>query len=227
MDAAELSGLLAIALGARLKQPMAALTDISRVTHVDPTAFALLRRFALKHRAEFGHALAAQAIVYSRSQQALVEASAGGFYPPGQRSFPVRRFTDTVAALQWLGRKNAASEARALDALLAIEVAASEPIQRVREHLDAHRRRPRLAVAAEAIGLTPRTLQNLLRRANTSFRQEIAAARLRAAHALLANERNKLETVALEAGYSSRQRLSAAIRRFTGLTPRQLRSRSR
>lgn len=92
-------------------------------------------------------------------------------------------------------------------------------LQRLRERLDRDLASGGIAHVARSLRMSIRTLQRRLARAETSYRQELNAARLRKAQQLLAGTELKITAVALEVGCSSSQHLSALFRKMTGESP--------
>jgi AraC-like DNA-binding protein len=79
---------------------------------------------------------------------------------------------------------------------------------------------------AAALALSPRTLQDHLRRAGTTFRDELATARLARAKRLV-DAHVKLTAVAHEVGFSSSQQFATWFKRHVGQTPSEWRRRPR
>jgi AraC-like DNA-binding protein len=222
-DVGQLNRLLAAVLQPGLATPIAALTDTTRVREIDAAGFDLLKRFTSMRAAEFARVIGKQALVRA-PVEGLVASAAAGFYETGDKTFPVRVFTDSAAALRWLGRRDGAGEAAALAALIESEVASTEAVARLRAFLDGHLDAS-LDGACATLGITARTLRRRLDESGTSFRREVEAARVRTAQHLLGDSALKIVEVAERAGFSSPQRLSAALRRVTGLTPKEFRRR--
>jgi len=88
-------------------------------------------------------------------------------------------------------------------------------------------RRVTVSEVGRAIGVSPRSLQHQLRQAGTSFRQEVNAARVRAAQQLLQASDTKLTSIAIEVGCASLQHFSTLFRKQTGLAPSAWRARHR
>ena len=81
-----------------------------------------------------------------------------------------------------------------------------------------------LAAVASRIGTQDRTLQRLLRDAQTTFRAELDATRRLLAEKYLSNPNLSIADVALLLGYSEHSALTRSFRQWTGLTPRVWRS---
>ena len=83
--------------------------------------------------------------------------------------------------------------------------------------------RPDLALVAEIVGMSPRTLQRRLQQSGSSYSQVLQEARFDLARSLLDDPGAKIIDVAMTAGYDSQQHFTRAFRRFTGLTPTRYR----
>jgi AraC-like DNA-binding protein len=85
----------------------------------------------------------------------------------------------------------------------------------------------RLAVGTVAgqLGLTARTLQDRLKDEGTSYTELLESARRDLAHRYLREDQLSVPDVALLLGYSEASAFHRAFKRWTGLTPRQYRSR--
>lgn len=76
---------------------------------------------------------------------------------------------------------------------------------------------PDLQQAAEALGMTARTLRRHLQDDQTTFRQELDAVRARIARERLAHD--SVEDVARRLGFADRRSFARAFERWTGMTP--------
>jgi AraC-like DNA-binding protein len=85
----------------------------------------------------------------------------------------------------------------------------------------------RLAVGSVAgqLGLTARTLQDRLKDEGTSYTELLESARRDLAHRYLREDPLSVPDIALLLGYSEASAFHRAFKRWTGLTPRQYRSR--
>jgi len=79
------------------------------------------------------------------------------------------------------------------------------------------------AVAAEIIGMSPRTLQRRLDDEHTTFAALLDRLRLRKAQAMLNEPDVKLIEIAFELGYENPPSFTRAFRRWTGVTPSEYR----
>jgi AraC-like DNA-binding protein len=86
---------------------------------------------------------------------------------------------------------------------------------------------PEIAAAAEAAGVSVRTLQRHLRDAGDSFGELVARLRLRAAARLLADPDLKVIEISASLGYTDSANFTRAFRRWTGLSPQAFRRAAR
>ena len=104
--------------------------------------------------------------------------------------------------------------------------AVTHPVLRsVLLHLDRHHHRPlSLPAVASAVGVSPRTVQQLLQtHLNSTLTEEILHRRLAHACRLLAREEHSVTEVAANIGFSSATHFHHAFKRRLGQTPRQYR----
>ncbi|MEO1091744.1 MAG: helix-turn-helix transcriptional regulator [Pseudomonadota bacterium] len=78
---------------------------------------------------------------------------------------------------------------------------------------------PALSLAAEVMGVRPRTLQRHLRARGYTYTQIVEEVRFQIARDLLAESSVKIIDVAMMTGYQNPQHFSRAFRRFSGMTP--------
>jgi AraC-like DNA-binding protein len=202
----------------------ALLTDASRLEGIDGDAFRRFAAFIGRKLPDLESRIGRQAIV---RPSGLTGALVAGFYEVlGRPSYPVGLFTDVVCAARWLARPDAEALAEELAALAIAASSLPDEVRRLRELLGTS---PHLSLAAavRAMGVSERSLQRQLRRAGTSFRHEVDAARIRAARTLLADTDRKITAIALEVGCATLQHFSALFRRMTGETPSAWRARQR
>ena len=82
-----------------------------------------------------------------------------------------------------------------------------------------------VGTVAGQLGLTARTLQDRLKDEGTSYTELLESARRDLAHRYLREDQLSVPDVALLLGYSEASAFHRAFKRWTGLTPRQYRSR--
>ncbi len=138
--------------------------------------------------------------------------------------FAARICVDRAAAFDWLDRAGGVEERAALDRMYDDVIGQPALVHRVRAFLAADATL-RVDQVARMSATSERTLQRELSRAGTSFRAEVARARLRHAEALLRDTPLKLEAVARRLGYSSLAHFSDRFRRWRGVTPSEFRRR--
>lgn len=198
------------------------LTDARRLTGMDIEVFEGLARDLRARSEALARNTTAHAILRPEGMAGTIVAS---FYGVVVEAFNSRVFTDPDEALRWLGRD--VRDRAALEAIFD-RAAGGDPIVRaLRGHLSSAYRDTNLARAARALGVAPRTLQAHLRAAGTSFRDELSAARIEVARALLEGTDTKLSVIALELGCASLQHFSTLFRRATGVTPSAFRAARR
>ncbi|MBI1944776.1 MAG: helix-turn-helix transcriptional regulator [Deltaproteobacteria bacterium] len=197
--------------------PHVSLVDTTRLTGADAAGFAVFQRYVANTREQLARQVTALALVRPSGFEGAVVA---GFYDVLERPYPVALVTDVAAGLSRLGVADGtfpAALARAID-----DAAGSPLIGAVRALLR-HAPRASLAEAARQLGLSARTLQRRLTEQQTSYTTLQAEARL--AHALerITMSASPFTAIAIDAGYSSTQHLSTAVKRATGKTPTELR----
>lgn len=199
----------------------ASLVDAHRIEGVDAGAFEALMGYVQAHRAGLASHVERLAIVRPAGMEGAVVA---GFFEVLPKPYPVALFEDVTEALTWLEVDGARQVEAELEALYA-ELAQTAPIViALRGVLDDY---PPIGDAAKRLGMSERTLQRRLKEAETSYLEELNAARIRAAQGMLLDTDAPITTIALDVGCSSPQHFSALFRRLVGETPSQFRSRGR
>lgn len=211
-------------------EPHVALFDASRLVGSDPAAF----RAAERYLGHFGDALGAYirrlALVRPAGMSGAVVAGAFDVLP---RPFPVAVWDEAAAALEWLAEGEPepgfSPELAAAQIAELADLAAAAPglVAGLHAFLDDNLGGARLGAAAAALGVSPRTLQRKLAEAHTSFSDELAAARIRAARRLLIDSDEPLTAIAFEVGCKSLQHFSALFRRRVRESPSAFRARHR
>jgi AraC-like DNA-binding protein len=205
----------------RIVTPHASFVDTRRVRAVDLGAFTTLSQYLFRRREPFTRFVARQALV---RPEGLAGAAVAGFYAVLAPAYPVGVFTETAEALQWLGVVDAAHVARQLEEIYAMVTASSTVLVALRAHLDRRLGTTTVAEAASALGMSARQLQRKLHEAHTSFQQEDAAARIRAAQTLLLETNYEVKRIAIEVGCASLQHFCMLFRKEVGETPSQWRA---
>lgn len=201
-------------------EPHVTLFDASRLAGSDPAAFRAAGRY-LEH---FGPALARHvrrlALVRPSGMNGAVVAGAFEVLP---RPFPTAVFGDAASACAWLDVDVAGA---ALVASLHAEVTGSPRlVAALRAYLDRHLSGVTLEEAARALALSARSLQRKLGEAGTTFSDELAEARVRAARRMLADGDAPLTAIAFDVGCASLQHFSAMFRKRTRESPSAFRAR--
>ena len=206
-------------------EPHASLVDARSLRGGDVGAFAALGRYLTKHRVALGKQVTHLALVRPPGLEGAIVAGAYEVLP---RPYPVKIFDDVEPALKWLAPKSDAKNlSSALASLYANATKTPPLLGALRSWLDSHLADPEIDALASAIGVSERTLQRKLGELDTSFRDEVAAARVRVAQTLLLDSDAPLTTIALEVGCGSLQHFSALFRRIAGETPSAWRARHR
>jgi AraC-like DNA-binding protein len=196
-----------------LRSPIDMVADASRASIPDEIAFRLIGAHITARGKELARQVRRVAVVHPPG---LAGASAAGFMTLVQPPFGWRLFTEPSEAFGWLG---AESPIRPLESSLF----GAPTTLALRERLG--RGPATLAQAARAVGSSPRTLQRTLLAEGTSFRAEIARARVSAAIPLVLDSSMKLGAIARQVGYSSTATFSRLYRRIAGESPSRARAR--
>jgi len=157
----------------------------------------------------------------------LVGALVAGLLPLLGPSYPMRFFATLEEAQGWNDRPDLAA---ALDEALRLadDARGLTPLLRsLRHRLDGALEHASVAMMARELAISPRSLQRELERQNTSFRLELARARVRAACLLLETSDEKIEVIARRAGWGTSSQMSSIFRRHVGETPAAYRAQRR
>lgn len=203
--------------------------DASRLVGSDPEAF----RAAERYVTSFGEALGAYirrlALLRPPGINGAVVAGAFEVLP---QPFPVLVSDDPAAAFDWLADDRDPGEpwpddGPAFLAELHAEVSGTPAaVPRLRALLDGDLEL-RVDDAARELGISTRTLQRQLGEADTTFTDELSAARIRAARRLLVETEASLTEIAMDVGCKTLQQFSALFRRHVGESPSAFRARRR
>ena len=220
-----------------------------RLSGVDPAAYEALLAYFGERSLRLGDNNLAHALVRPAG---VAGAVVSGFWSVAPVRHPdrIRVFGDAAEAMRWLGRDEGVE---LLDRLHAGATNAPRLVQALRDQLAARPRRRRtphppprgggararpepqpaagprgrLTDLARRRGVSTRALQEQLQAAGTTYRDEVAAARIRAAKSLLLESDRKLGAIALEVGCASLQHFSTLFRRAVGEAPSAWRARHR
>ncbi len=202
--------------------PHPSLVDARHITRVDPLAFGLFAAFATRYERTLSPVITRLAVLHG---DGVVGAVAAGFAASLALPFPVRAFRAASEALEWLAPP---VDARAVEVFEEVErlvgrsrggaplLAELAGLLEAKPSLD-------LGGAAAQLALSTRSLQRKLRELETSFQNEIDAARVRVARRLLADSHANVTRVALAVGMRSPRALARVFRRVTGQAPAALR----
>jgi len=200
--------------------PHASLFDASRITGGDAGAFRAAGLYLARHREKLAKWVERLALVRPSGVDGALVA---GTYDVLPKPYPVQLFTDVGEALAWLGAPRAAPM---LTQMYGEVTGTPAEVGALRALLDSDLEIT-IAKAAKKLGVSQRTLQRQLGEAGTTFKDELASARVRAARRLLVDTDAPLTAIAFDVGCSSLQNFSALFRRRTGESPSAFRARAR
>lgn len=227
-DAADIRALTeAIAIELPGGLPMhRALADASRVTGIDPEAFAVLSGAVGPLADAFGSNVSRQAIVVPEGAAGLVVA---GFYDVTPSATPerTRLFASVDEAVAWLDVADPEGLLRAASSVADALLPSSPEVRAVMAAVDRGALRVTVGEVAASLGMTTRALQERLSRQGTSFRAEVQRARRRRAEALLVETDTKLAAIAAAVGCASVQHFVTWFGRATGESPAAYRAARR
>jgi AraC-like DNA-binding protein len=212
--------------GPDVHPPLDIITDASRAEVPDPAAFRDIHEHVRQHVDRFSRFVRRQAIVHAGG---LSGAAVAGFLPTLGIHYQWESFRTLADAFAWLGDRDAPAVLAEVEAMAREVLGVPPATAAVRDYLERQRelKGATLRAAGRFIGNSARSLQRRLAAEGTSFRAELARARVRAATPLLLDGTAKLEAIARTVGCSSQTALTRLFRRLTGETPLQLRARRR
>lgn len=201
------------------------LLDSSPIEAFDFPAYAVVVEYVMGRLPEWARLIRHQAAVLPSGPLGFTLA---GMVPAlGGSPFPQRFFASRMEAIGWLARPELGEVLQEVDERVDGARGLSPLVRRLRDALERQLDGASLEGAAHTLGTTSRSLQRELMRTGTSFSAELMGARVRAACAMLVHSDEKVESIARRVGCSSSSQLSALLRRSTGETPAQFRSRHR
>jgi AraC-like DNA-binding protein len=200
--------------------PHGSVVDASRIEGVDANSYAVLNDYVTSNGTALTTQVTRLAIVRPDGMEGAVVA---GFFEVLPKPYPVEVFETLSDALGWLQIHDAVAAAAAIDDAYATEAATTPFVSALRTCLDA--RLDPIGAAAKRLGVSERTLQRRLQQADTSFQDELNAARIRAAKRLLLDTDEPITTIAFDVGCASPQHFSALFRRIVGVSPSRFRQR--
>jgi AraC-like DNA-binding protein len=208
--------------------PHASIVDASRLDGGDGEAFRATDGYLRRFGDALSKVVTRLALVRPRGMGGALVAGAYQVLP---RPYPVAVFEDTRAAFDWLApdRKPGwpTDGAAWLTALHADAAGAPPELTRLRSFLDAHLTDATIDSAARALALSQRTLQRRLGDAGTTFQDQLADARIRAAKRMLAETDAPLTAIAYDVGCASLQHFSTLFRKRVRESPSAFRKRQR
>jgi AraC-like DNA-binding protein len=206
-----------------LVPPHHSLVDVRDVRAVDGPAYERLFEFIRSEAAAWDRVTLSSRLVHSGG---LVAGLLAGYKAVAGLAVRTSTHASLVDALDGLGPSASELEAglRARRDAAALE---TRVLRAFRAWLEAHLVDADAETCAQTIGLSLRSLQRHLAEAGTTFRAELARARVNRAKALLVGTDLKILAVASEVGYPRVQSLAEAFRQATGLGPAQWRERAR
>lgn len=205
-------------------EPHVSLVDASRLVGGDVGAFVAFERYMSRHAEALAKYVLRLALVRPSGLEGAIVA---GAYDVIERPYEVSVFGDVEGALAWLDARDGLAIAKAIADMHASATSTPALLGTLRTWLDKHLAEPSIADAASTLAVSERSLQRKLQENGTTFQEEIAEARVRAAKRLLVDGDASLTTIALEVGCASPQHFSALFRRLTGESPSAWRTRSR
>ena len=202
-------------------EPHVSIVDASRIEGGDPTAFRMADGYIKRNRASLAQQVEKLALIRPAG---LDGALVAGAYDVLTRPYPVSVFADAREAIAWLGIELAPA---LLEQMHAEASSTPQEVGALRALLDRHLDGLPIASAAKQLGMSERTLQRKLADAGTTFKDEVADARVRAAKRMLVESDAPLTTIAFDVGCGSLQNFSALFRRRTGESPSAYRAKHR
>ena len=220
-DLPALQALFGIALHEALVAPYDVVHDLGGVDVLDRPAFDLLSAFLAEQMPKLAERVRRLAVV---RPPGLPGAAFTGLFHDFGSKLDAKLFDARDAAFDWLAIEGAV---RADLAAIAEHFEHAAPVlRRLRDLLAAD---PRLDVegAAKALGHSPRSLQRHLAAEDTSFRDEVTSARVRAAKKRLVETDHKVEAIARELGFRSAAAFTTMFARAAGEPPLAFRQKRR
>jgi AraC-like DNA-binding protein len=221
-DLPALRALFEIALHPALVPPYDLVHDLGGVDVIDRPAFDLHAMFLAQLMPRLAGRLRRLAVV---RPPGLSGATYAGLFHDFSSGLGGRLFTTRDEAFAWLEldeptRRDVGAIAEAFEMAAPI-------LRRLRELLDGDPRSLTLEKAAGALGASPRSLQRHLADEQSSFRDELAQARIRVATRRLVETDDKIEVIAHELGFRSVPAFSTMFSRLIGEPPQQYRASRR
>lgn len=200
-----------------------AFIDFSRIEHIEPAAFEKLAVWTRAARPSLEARLDWHVMV---TPPGVLGAIVCGFHASLGYTMETRFFESVEGAVRTMFTSREASEFRRNVVARIDALAAPGLLARVRQ---AMREQPEATVdeLARALGVSRRTLQRELGAAGTTFRAERIAERIALAKERLQHPEVKIEVIARELGFQSRQHFSRQFQRALGVSPSEFRESRR
>jgi AraC-like DNA-binding protein len=221
-DLPALRALFPLPAHSALVVPYDVLHDLSGVDVLDRRAFELVAQFLAQWMPQLVGRVRRLAVVRPAG---FAGAAFTGLFHDFSAKFEAQLFGDRDAALAWLGVTDATRGE--LAAVLAPFEGVSPLLRRLRELLAGDPRDMTVERASSALGQSARSLQRHLGEQHTSFRDELARARVHAAKARLVETDDKIEVIARELGFRSVAAFTTMFGRELGEPPQAYRQRRR
>lgn len=206
-------------------EPHMSIIDARRLELADPLVFRAGETYLNNHAAALSKWVTKLAVVRSPG---VVGAVMAGAYTVVTRPYPVEIFDAPESAFDWLAcGVSRADGTRLLESIYGAATGVPHELATLRAVLEAKLERITIARAAKKLGLSQRSLQRKLADAGTTFKHELAEARVRIAKRLLVDSDTSLTEIAFEVGCTSLQSFSALFRRYSGEPPSTFRERAR
>lgn len=204
------------------RAPHVALVYLRDLTFVSPDAFQVLADYTVKNEAALRSIITHTAIVGPVGVNGAIVA---GFFDVTSKPFPVSAWQSLEEAFAHLGRTDGAACKAALTAACEQVSHEASMVRNLRFYLAQHLESPTAEAAADALGMSLRTLQRRLSEHGTSFVLEVQQARLDAAARLLVTTDTPVTKIALDLGFKASQHFATLFRKHTGCTPTEYRER--
>jgi AraC-like DNA-binding protein len=203
--------------------PHASILDASRLDASDPGAFKAAQRYVTHYQDLLAQWITRMALI---RPPGMSGATVSGAYEIIPKPYPVAIFEDTQRAFAWLAPKYKDTGPAMLEDLYAQATGTDRVLGELRVYLEARLLDAEMASTAAALGLSPRTLQRKLGASSTTFKRELAEARIRVAKRKLLESDAPLTAIAFDVGCASLQHFSATFRKSERISPSEFRARS-
>lgn len=204
-----------------LRGPLCVVTDVTALTNIDAMTFERLLRYVQQRLPDYEAHVHRHALIRPRGFSGALVAGFNTLLSP---RYEWQVFDERAAAFAWLGRSD--EMAATIGELVATIIGRSRIVGAVAALLAQD---PRIDVeeAAKQLARSSRTLQRELQEDGTSFRDQIALARLTRARVLLETTDQKLDAIALAVGLATSSQLVRLFNQQLGESPGAYRERTR